>query len=34
MKKLFTFLLALAASVGMSFAQDPGVVETGTKCVY
>lgn len=30
-KKIFTFLLALAASVGMSFAQDPGVVETGTK---
>ncbi len=27
---LFTFLF-LAASVGMSWAQDPGVVETGTK---
>ena len=31
MRKFFTFFLALAASVGMSFAQEPSIVESGTK---
>jgi hypothetical protein len=29
-KKLFTFLLALAASVGLSWATDPIVIVTNT----